>query len=82
MVNWSALIEAPIGIMLLFVAIVMIDPIQVPLLGVLENSAAFPYGDTTIILIQLIPLVLGVMLLYSSYRSFREPDSPQYAMPR
>jgi len=82
MVNWAALIEAPIGIMLLFVAVVMIDPIQIPLFGVLENSTAFPYGSTTIILIQLVPLVLGIMLLYSSYRAFREPDTPQYVMPR
>jgi hypothetical protein len=82
MVNWSALIEAPIGVMLLYVAVVMIDPLQIPLFGTLQNSTAFPHGATTIILIQLIPLVLGVMLLYSAYRSFREPDSPQYVLPR
>ena len=82
MVNWSALIEAPIGVMLLYVAIVMIDPLQVPLFGTLANETAFPHGATTIVLIQLVPLVLGVMLLYSAYRSFREPDSPQYVMPR
>lgn len=82
MVNWAALIEAPIGVMLLLVAIEMIGPLQVPLFGTLENSTAFPYGDTTIVLVQLIPLVLGIMLLYSAYRSFREPDTPQYVMPR
>lgn len=82
MVNWAALIEAPIGIMLLLVAVEMIDPLQIPLFGILENSTAFPYGDTTKILIQLVPLVLGIMLLYSAYRSFREPDVPQYYMPR
>jgi len=78
MVNWAALIETPIGVMLLYVAVVMIAPIQIPLFGVLENSAAFPHGGTTKILIQLVPLLLGIMLLYSSYRSFREPEAPQY----
>lgn len=82
MVNWAALIEAPIGIMLLYVALAMIAPIQVPLFGLLANNAAFPYGSTTIVLIQLIPLVLGIMVLYCAYRSFREPDVPQYAFQR
>jgi len=82
MVNWTALIEAPIGIMLLYVAIVMIEPLQVPLFGVLANSTAFPHGATTKILVQLVPLVLGIMVLYSAYRSFKEPDVPQYVMPR
>lgn len=82
MVNWAALIETPIGIMLLYVAIAMIDPLQIPLFGLLENSSAFPHGSTTKTLIQLVPLVLGIMLLYSAYRSFREPDVPQYVMPR
>lgn len=81
MVNWAALIEAPIGVMLLFVAIAMIEPLQVPLFGALGNSSAFPHGATTITLVQLVPLVLGIMLLYSAYRSFREPESPQYVMP-
>lgn len=79
MVNWTALIEAPIGIMLLFVAVVMIEPIQIPLFGVLGNAQAFPYGSTTTVLVQLVPLVLGVMLIWSAYRSFREPETPQLA---
>lgn len=80
MVNWAALIEAPIGVMLLYVAVLMIDPIQVPLFGLLANSAAFPHGSSTTLLIQLVPLILGVMVLYSAYRSFREPEGPQYVM--
>lgn len=80
MVNWGALIEAPIGVMLIYVAVAMIEPLQVPLFGLLENSDAFPHGGTTKTLIQLVPLILGVLLLYSAYRSFREPESPQYVM--
>ena len=78
MVNWAALIEAPIGIMLLYVAVSIINPIQDPLFAVLGNSEAFPHGATTKVLIQLVPLVLGVMLIWSAYRSFREPESPQF----
>lgn len=75
MVNWAALIEAPIGVLLLFVAVLIIDPIQIPLFGVLANSEAFPHGASTILLIQLVPLILGVMVLWSAYRSFREPET-------
>lgn len=78
MVNWTALIEAPIGIMLLYVAVVMIDPLQIPLFGVLGNAEAFPHGGTTKVLVQLVPLVLGIMVLWSAYRSFREPETPQF----
>jgi len=80
MVNWGALIEAPIGVMLLYVAVAMIGPMQTPLFGLLQNADAFPYGTTTRTLVQLVPLVLGVMLLYSAYRSFREPEPPRYMM--
>jgi len=80
MVNWGALIEAPIGVMLLYVAIVMIQPIQDPLFGELGNSIAFPYGGTITILVKLVPLIMGVMLLFMAYRSFREPEGQQYVM--
>jgi hypothetical protein len=80
MVNWGALIEAPIGVMLIYVAVVMIEPLQIPLFGLLGNANAFPHGATTRVLVQLIPLVLGIMLLYSSYKSFREPDTPRYVI--
>lgn len=76
MVNWGAIIEAPIAILLLFVAVVLIEPIQIPLFGTLGNSDAFPYGSTTIVIIQLITLVLAVMIIWSIYRSFREPEQP------
>jgi len=76
MVNWGALIEVPVGIILLYVAIAIIDPLQDPLLDLLGNEAAFPYGDTTMTLIRLVTLVLGAMVLYSAYRSFREPEQP------
>lgn len=82
MPNWAALIEAPIGVFLLYVAIAMIVPIQVPLFGQLENTTAIPHGATIKILVMLIPLLLAVMLLYSAYKSFREPDMPQYLVPR
>ncbi len=78
MVNWGAIIEAPIGFMLLYVALAMYDPLQNPLYSLIGNADAFPYGATTKVLVQLIPLVLGVMLLYHVYRSFREPEGPQY----
>jgi len=80
MVNWGALIEAPIGLMLLYVALAMYNPLQDPLFSIIGNSEAFPHGATIKIIVQLIPLILGVMFLYSSYRGFREPESPQYAM--
>ena len=80
MVNWGALIEAPIGVMLLYVAIVMIQPIQDPLFDELGNSTAFPYGGTITILVKLVPLIMGVMLLFMAYRSFREPEGQQYVM--
>lgn len=78
MVNWGAIIEAPIAILLLFVAVVLIEPIQVPLFGTLGNSSAFPYGSTTIVMIQLITLILAVMIIWSIYRSFREPEPPAF----
>ena len=78
MVNWGALIEAPIGVMLLYVGIVMIQPIQDPLFGELSNTIAFPYGGTITILVQLVSLIMGVMLLFLAYRSFREPEAQQY----
>jgi hypothetical protein len=81
MVNWGALIEAPIGVMLLYVGLIMVDAIQDPIFAVLGNTeAVFAYGATIKILIQLVALVLGVMLLYSTYRSFREPESPGYVL--
>ena len=76
MVNWTALIEAPIGVFLLYVAIVMIQPIQDPLFGVLSNSEAFPHGGTVKVFVQLLPLTLGIMLIWSAYRAFREPEQP------
>jgi len=79
-VNWSALIETPIGIMLLYVSLAMIQPLQIPLFGLLGNSAAFPHGAAIIVIIQLVSLLLGVMVLYSAYRSFREPEMPSYPM--
>lgn len=78
MVNWGAIIEAPIALLLLFVAVAMIDPLQVPLFALLENSTAFPYGSTTKVMVQLISLVLAVLIIYSIYRSFREPETPSY----
>lgn len=78
MVKWDALIEAPMGVLMLYVSLALYEPLQTPLFGLLNNSAAFPYGSTTKVIIQLIPLILGVMLLYMSYKSFREPDTPTY----
>jgi len=76
MVNWGALIEVPIGVLLLYIAIVIIQPLQDPLFGTLGNTEAFPYGSTTKILIQLVTLILAAMVLFSAYRSFREPEQP------
>jgi len=80
MVNWGAIIEAPIAIMLLYVAVAMIQPLQDPLFGLLGNTIAFPQGGTTKVIVQLVSLVLAVLIIHSIYRSFREPEQPQYAM--
>lgn len=82
MVNWGALIEAPIGIFLLYAAVVMINPLQDPLFAVIGNttSGVFIHGAAIKAMVQLVPLILGIMLLWSAYRSFREPDQPSYVM--
>lgn len=78
MVNWGAIIEAPIAVLLLYVAVAMIQPLQIPLFGLLSNSTAFPHGATTMVMIQLITLVLAVLIIYSIYRSFKEPEQPSF----
>jgi hypothetical protein len=81
MVNWGALIEAPIGVFLLYAAVVMIDPLQDSLFGTIGNTELiFTHGVAIKAMVQLVPLILGVMLLWSAYRSFREPDQPSYVV--
>ncbi len=77
MVRFEALIETAIGVFFLFVAILLIDPLQIPLFGVLGNAAAFPQGGTTIVLVQLIPLILAIGLIWAGFKSFREGDAQQ-----
>lgn len=74
MVNWNALIEAPIGIMLLLVAVLMIEPLQIPLFLALRNSQAFPNGTATIAIIQLLSLILGILVIFGAYKSFMSDD--------
>lgn len=79
MVNWGALIEVPIAVILLWIAVLILDPIQIQLFGVLQNSVAFPHGASTELLIQLIPLLLAVLIIWGAWRAFREPEQPTVA---
>lgn len=82
MVRWDALIEAPIGVMLLLVSVLMIEPLQIPLFGALQNAEAFPNGSATIAIIQLLTLILGMMVIFVAYKRFLEPDTPQFPIQR
>lgn len=78
MAKWGALIKAPIGFFMFYIALLMFGVLRDPVFGSLSNTTLHPHGGSAILLLNLIVLLLAIMLLYSIYRDFTEPDEPQY----
>ncbi len=65
-----------VGALALLVMVFFLDAITPTLFNKLENSIAFPFGETTKTLVQLLSFVFAALLLLAAFKVTR-PGEPQ-----
>lgn len=73
MVDWTVIVEAPIGVLLLLVFASVFSPLETPLSKALDNSGN---QGTIMGLVGLLSLVIAALIVFDLYKRFTAPAYP------